>query len=112
LHQVKKRGLFGLARDSHPLELAAELDIDVEVASIFVEVKKGVRPPGEVAALALSQPRELAQLRQQRGQAVKILLGCVPHSSSIAAGTAQRKERYFARLTRTRGDGTAEKGTD
>jgi len=94
-HQGEKLRLFGLASDSHPLELAAELDIDVEVAGILVEVQEGMRPPGEVAALARSQLRELVQLRQQRRQAIKIFLRCKPHGSSMVAGAVQRKERPF-----------------
>jgi proteasome activator-like protein len=92
-YQGEELGLFGGARDPHPLELAAQFDVDVEVASILMEVQEGVRSPGEVAAFALPQLRELTQLGQQRRQAVKILLRCVPHSSSIVVGVAQRKDR-------------------
>jgi hypothetical protein len=55
-----------------------------------VEVQERVRPPGEVAALALPQLRELAQLRQQWLQAIKIFVRGVPHTSSIAPGTRRR----------------------
>jgi hypothetical protein len=61
-----------------------------------VEVQERVRPPGEVAALALPQLRELAQLRQQWLQAIKIFVRGVPHTSSMAPGTGRRNSGHAA----------------
>jgi hypothetical protein len=43
-HQGEEAGLFGVARDRQALELAVELDVDVEAACILVEVQERVRP--------------------------------------------------------------------
>jgi hypothetical protein len=55
--------LLGVTGDLHALELAIEPDVDVQGTSILVEVKKGTAASREGASLALSQLRQLAQLR-------------------------------------------------
>jgi hypothetical protein len=91
-HSCEEVGLVNAAGDLHALELAVELDIGVIVASVLVEVKERSVAPGKVAAPALSQLRELAQLPQQRCQLIKVLLRCMTHTSSITLDVGQRKE--------------------
>lgn len=85
LHPREEMGLVGAAGDLHALEFAVEFDINVIVASIFVEVKERPIAPGKGAARALPQLRELAQLGQQRLQLIKVVLRCMPHGSSITS---------------------------
>ena len=65
LYLCKKLGLLAEAGDPHPLELAVELDVDVEVVGVLVEVQERPGFSREVAALALPQPGKLAQFCQQ-----------------------------------------------
>jgi hypothetical protein len=96
-HPCEEVGLVPAAGDLHALELAVELDIDVVVASVLVEVKQRPAAPRKVAAPALSQLRELAQLRQQRLQLVEVLLRCVPHVSSITLDVRAAQEKLVIR---------------
>src|SRR5262249_22567730 len=59
-HLREDLGLLAAVGDPHPLELAVELDIDVEVVGVLVEVQERPGFSREVAALALPQPGKLA----------------------------------------------------
>jgi len=83
--------LFVAAGDLQALELAIEPDIDIEVARIFVEMKERPGSPREVTPLTLTQLGEPAQLHQQRLQAIKVFLRCMPHASSMTLTPRQRK---------------------
>ena len=65
-HLRQKILLLGAAGDSHALELAAELDVNVKVTGILVEMKERPRSAREITTIALPQLRKLTQLRQQR----------------------------------------------
>jgi len=81
-----------VAGDPHAFEVAAEPRIDIEVASILVEVKERPRSSRKIAALALPQLGQFAELRQQRRQAIKIFLRCMPHTSSMAPDVRAMQE--------------------
>ena len=76
------------------LEPAPQPYVDVKVPGILVEVKESPASYGEEAALTFSQLGELAQLHQERLQAVKVFFGGVPHGPMIApkAGAAPGPE--------------------
>lgn len=82
-HSCEKVGLFGVAGDLHALELGIEPDVDVQIASILMEMKQCTVGSREAAALALPQLRQLAQLRQQRLKLIKVFPRCMPHASSM-----------------------------
>src|SRR5215470_12156578 len=87
-HPVQEEVLLAVAGDPHALKLAVELDINVNVASVLVEMKKRRGSPRKIAALSLTQLGEFAQFREQRLYPIKIFLRCVPHASSMAEAAA------------------------
>jgi hypothetical protein len=54
-YATQERGLLAFAGHTHPLELAVEPDIDIEIGGVLVEVNEGPRSQREVTALALVQ---------------------------------------------------------
>jgi len=52
--------LFVATGDPQTLERSVEFDVNVEIASILMEVQERMRAPRKVASLALSQLWELA----------------------------------------------------
>ncbi len=81
-----------MAGDPHALELAAEPRIDIEVTGILVEVQERPGSPRKITALALPQLGQFAELRQQRLQAIKTFLRCMPHTSSMTPDVRATQE--------------------
>jgi len=59
-HLCEEFELFVVTGDPHTLERSVEFDVNVEIASILMEVQERMRAPRKVAALALSQLWEFA----------------------------------------------------
>ena len=83
--------LFNPTCDPHALECAGEPDVDVELASILMKVQEGPGSAREVAALALSQPGERAQVRQEYFYPIKVFLSGMSHAPSMTQDIPARQ---------------------
>lgn len=83
MNTVEEFGLLGAARDPQALERPVEPDVNVNVASVFVEMKERAGTSGEVTTLAFAQLRKLAQLCQETIYPVQVFVSRMPHGSSL-----------------------------